>query len=61
MRRRRPLSRQEMQLVLPIEKEEGENPPRLELAIRRDVAQLLRALIGECVAVEATREECEDE
>jgi hypothetical protein len=61
MQRRIPLSRQEMQLVLLIEKEESENLPKLEPAIRREVAQLLRALIGECVAAETTREDGEDE
>ena len=61
MQRRIPLSRQEMQLVLLIEKEESEIPPKLEPAICREVAQLLRALIGECVAAETTREDGEDE
>jgi hypothetical protein len=61
MQRRIPLSRQEMQLVLPIEKEESENLPKLEPAICREVAQLLRALIGECVAAETRREDGDDE
>jgi glucose-6-phosphate-specific signal transduction histidine kinase len=61
MQRRIPLSRQEMQLVLLIEKEESENLPKLEPAIRREVAQLLRALIGECVAAVTTQEHGEDE
>jgi len=61
MQRRIPLSRRELQLVLPIEKEESENLSKLEPATRREVAQLLRALIGECVAAETTREDGEDE
>ena len=61
MQRRVPSSRPEMQLVLPIEKEESEDLPKLEPAISRDVAQLLQALIGECVAVETTGEDGEDE
>jgi len=61
MQRRIPLSRQEMQLVRRIEKEESDNLPKLEPGTRREVAQLLRALIGECVAAETTREDGEDE
>jgi hypothetical protein len=61
MQRRKPLSRQEAQLVLPIEKEDGENLPKLEAVIRHEVARLLRVLIAECVAVETRREDDENE
>jgi hypothetical protein len=61
MQRRKPLSRQETQLVLPIEKGDGENLPKLEAAIRQEVVRLLRALIAECVAVETKREDGENE
>jgi hypothetical protein len=61
MQRRKPLSRQDTQLVLPIEKEDGENIPKLEAAIRHEVARLLRALIAERVAVETRREDGQNE
>jgi len=48
-----------MQLVLPIEKKESDSLPKLEPAICREVAQLLRALIGECVAAKKTGEDGE--
>ena len=61
MQRRKPLSGQESQLVLPIEKEDDEKRPELQPAIRHEVARLLQALIAECVAVKATREGDENE
>ena len=61
MQRRKPLSRQETQLILPIEKEDVENLPKREAAIRHEVSRLLRALIAECVAVETRQEDDENE
>jgi hypothetical protein len=61
MQRRKPLKGQETQLVLRIEKEDGENLPKLEAAIRHEVVRLLRTLIAECVAAETRREGDENE
>ncbi len=60
MQRRKPLSRQETQFVLPIDQDD-ENLPKLEAAIRHEVARLLRALIAECVALKTRREDGENE